>query len=1457
VRATNLEPTGAEAATPSAPATAMADTLLRNYLDDLLTRYHYLDFRGIRQEERIVELELDDVFVPLKLVSLGRRDVKDLPPDLAEALELLPELEQGDGVPSPEELARLLRERRAAGGRRARRGPHDQTEDAPGRSENNAAARLHRWLERERALGRRGEPAPIEQVLGSHRQLVLLGDSGSGKTTLVKWLARTCALGKKAVAERLGLDESLTPIVLPIAEYAKACCNADGQGLSPVEYLEQEHERRAGGLGKLLRQRIDEGEAFLLFDGLDEVPNTEVRLRAARNVEATLRACAEQGATGTRCLVTSRVYGYELCRLRGPEHFELAPFEEPQIRRFIEGWAWALERSLRPKAPRRAEAEKEAEELRRAIFDGAVHRETLQSFARNPLLLTILALVQRQWGGLPDLRAQLYEVALKTLVGTWNRARGLAGPIEGIELPDERTMQLWEPVALWMHREYPGGTAPREEIVDRLANKLTAEGTERAAALATAESYLDAAARWAGLLLERGPNAFGFLHQTFQEYLAARALVRVAPDPYEALKGFFFAPRWREVVLLAAGYLGAVQGRTEDATRLVDRIRGTSDVLEPLLGRHLALAGTILSDRVPVPPRCVEETALALVTSQAGADGVLLVLDALAGMASLSLGGRVVDETTERFGAYILSWEFRCALLLVASEDPKSARALIDLGLRYQGDDVHSLAAALAVHSGDLSQEVLQGLRLPSPFLRASIGRCAERTERAIRDALARADVQDVLVHQLADESEMVRLHAEATLAGAGALGEEAQQALVGLLRDDSAELRWTAAALLRRARVHEEETERTLVELLTGDNDQMRHQAARILSLPGHLGEETLPVAEEMLSDESPEMRYQAARILSRAGALGEEAQCMLVHLLSEESPALHADAARMLSRAAPLADRAQRALVGLLSHESREARYRAAQVLLHFGKHVTEAQNALMDLLSEESVGVMSRCYVAIALARAGILVDAAERTLHGLLTHDAPDVRSQAVEAVSQTGVPGDNARGALIGLLPDGSAKVRALAAEALSRVDALGSDAESALRSLLSDESPGVRRQAVAALFGAGKPVDGAQGVLVELLSDDSAEVRAEAAEASARVSVWRPETQRALAALLSAESSSVRSLAASTLSHVGALEAETQPALVGLLSDKDPMVRYRAAETLARHAEQQVAEGGPPPAWLDTREPPRRVEGEPPRRQPRPPRTKKPDTLAAALDEALRAKGKARERAVRAVEARLRPATGQEVREVLAWLGQPSVAAAMPSGGEEHGELRRALVEALTQRLRELASRRQEGDRSAAEEEQSLVDALPALLFAEVIDAALDDLGAEAVARCRTRLVALPFNANDAEAARLLGLYAALAEGASAKERTVLLRRVRQACEADAPTVRSAALEGLAGFLSWLKGTDRNRAFDLILTSATAGDSDDVRRAAARALHLVRSSLTADERQAVTKAKLPALAELV
>lgn len=67
-----------------------------------------------------------------------------------------------------------------------------------------------------------------------------------------------------------------------------------------------------------------------------------------------------------------------------------------------------------------------------------------------------------------------------------------------------------------------------------------------------------------GLLVERAPGVYGFLHQTFVEFLAAHELLRTGScSALLKSKRKAYASRWREVILLGVGILGVLQANDE------------------------------------------------------------------------------------------------------------------------------------------------------------------------------------------------------------------------------------------------------------------------------------------------------------------------------------------------------------------------------------------------------------------------------------------------------------------------------------------------------------------------------------------------------------------------------------------------------------------------------------------------------------------------------------------------------------------------------------------------------------------------------------------------------------------------------------------------------------------------------------------------------------------------------
>lgn len=225
-----------------------------------------------------------------------------------------------------------------------------------------------------------------------------------------------------------------------------------------------------------------------------------------------------QRRAGNKFVLTSRVVGYGEVRpaAEGLAECTLVDFDAEEIKTFATQWTTTIERAARGVTEVAAqEAEREKDELLQDIG----RNEGVRRLAANPLLLTILALMKRQGVTLPERRVELYDQYVRTLLGSWNRARGLGRPPTR-DLDVVETVRILAPLALWMHQVSPGaGLVKQGELRRKLVEIYRQQGDvdpERAS-----RRFLRDVREYASLLLERGPGQYGFIHLTFEEYLAA------------------------------------------------------------------------------------------------------------------------------------------------------------------------------------------------------------------------------------------------------------------------------------------------------------------------------------------------------------------------------------------------------------------------------------------------------------------------------------------------------------------------------------------------------------------------------------------------------------------------------------------------------------------------------------------------------------------------------------------------------------------------------------------------------------------------------------------------------------------------------------------------------------------------------------------------------------------------
>jgi hypothetical protein len=435
---------------------------------------------------------------------------------------------------------------------------------------------------------------PVGDRLGKARRLVVLGDPGAGKSTLVRWIATAYLLRLKRAPEWKDLPDVATlpegdwlPILIRCRDLDAAAIAGNLDDVLRHTFRKSEMtEADADTLRSALRDKLARNRALLLIDGLDEISESSARARFCRQVEQIHVAFPE-----APIIVTSRIVGYREMNFRigrGFEHLIVTDLSPEDKDDFAHRWS-----ALTETPERRASA---TAELIRDIHS----TERIELLTGNPMLLTTLALVKRKVGKLPRRRADLYWEAVQVLL---NWRSEVDEPLD----PHEALPQL-EYLAHEMCQR--GAQQLREDEVVGSFERMRQDYPQVHAAHARGVTeFLHLLERRTGILVEAGhvrylgitSPAFEFRHLTFQEYLAALALVHgrfpgrdrtrsLASEvgPLASAAGTS-AELWREVLRLCVACC-----RDDEVDDLLRAILGTSK--SPRRRMRVILATSCLAD---------------------------------------------------------------------------------------------------------------------------------------------------------------------------------------------------------------------------------------------------------------------------------------------------------------------------------------------------------------------------------------------------------------------------------------------------------------------------------------------------------------------------------------------------------------------------------------------------------------------------------------------------------------------------------------------------------------------------------------------------------------------------------------------------------------------------------------------------------------------------------------------
>jgi hypothetical protein len=416
----------------------------------------------------------------------------------------------------------------------------------------------------------------VEQVLATRARTFLRGPAGAGKTTLLRWAAVRASRGD--FPDEMAVWNGLIPFLVPLRQYVGAPLP------EPEDFLKHTGRHLADQAPRGWVTRVlAEGRAIVLVDGVDELPpgrREEVR-RWLRDLLADFPDC--------RYVVTTRPGAASESWLDadGFVSAELQPLQEGDVRALIHQWHEAI----------RGETSEEDERDRltgyeRELTQKILGRRHLRAIASTPLLCALLCALYRDRNtSLPRDRMEVYEAALAMLLQDRDQQRG----IEGIDLSRRELVLLLQELAKWLilngSSDAPIVAAQRQ--VARVLASMHRIGEE------PKEVFSHLVVR-SGLLQCPTVDRVGFLHRTFEEYLAAKALVE--EDSFPLLIKHAHDDQWHEVVVMAAGHATPAQ-REELVAGLLER----SDQVKRHRDRLLLVAFACLETSPRLSPGLSED----------------------------------------------------------------------------------------------------------------------------------------------------------------------------------------------------------------------------------------------------------------------------------------------------------------------------------------------------------------------------------------------------------------------------------------------------------------------------------------------------------------------------------------------------------------------------------------------------------------------------------------------------------------------------------------------------------------------------------------------------------------------------------------------------------------------------------------------------------------------------------
>ena len=359
----------------------------------------------------------------------------------------------------------------------------------------------------------------VLKAVAESKWVVILGDPGSGKSTLLQYLALKW------------VEQQTTefPLLIELREYALS------RASNFLEFLHKGHGVDWQFDQIRLHEQLNEQPTLVMFDGLDEVFDRPTQAAISDDI---IRFAQKYPLA--RIIITSRIIGYNPERFQHAtfRQFTLQPLDETEIHEFIDRW-YDLSMGGDPDKVR----------LKQRLKDAITNSKAIQNLADNPLLLTMMAILNRRQE-LPRDRADLYDQASRVLLYHWDvDHKRLNLPIDAIGRREKQDILRAIAYEMQAGKEgLKGNLISADHLIHILTNYLRNEGYSESRE--KANRLVQQLRERNFILCYRGADTYGFMHRTFLEYFCAIEIVyrfeKQRTLSFEQLRDEIFGQGWAD-----------------------------------------------------------------------------------------------------------------------------------------------------------------------------------------------------------------------------------------------------------------------------------------------------------------------------------------------------------------------------------------------------------------------------------------------------------------------------------------------------------------------------------------------------------------------------------------------------------------------------------------------------------------------------------------------------------------------------------------------------------------------------------------------------------------------------------------------------------------------------------------------------------------------------------------------